>query len=59
MCFERPYDLEGLGEDVDVAVVAADEDIVVPVTDTLYIINIATSALTQILLAGSSTDIEG
>lgn len=59
MCFERPYDLEGLGEDVDVAVVAADEDVVGPGTDTVEIIALATSALTQILLAGSSTDIEG
>ena len=59
MCFECPYDLEGLGEDADVAVVAADEDVVGPGTDTVEIIALATSAFKQILLAGSSTDIEG
>ena len=50
MCFERPYDLESLGEDADVAVVAADEDVVGPGTDTVEIIALATSALKQICL---------
>lgn len=59
MCFERSNDLEGLGEDADVAIVAADEDVVGPRTDTVEIIALATSALEQTVLAGGSTDIEG
>ena len=59
MCFERPYDLERLGEDADVAIVAADEDIVGPGTDAVEIIALATSAIKQTVLAGGSTDIEG
>lgn len=35
MCFERPYDLKGLGKDTDVAIVAADEDVVGPGTDAV------------------------
>lgn len=49
MCFERPYDLEGLGENADVAVIAADEDVVGSRTDAVEIIALATSALKQTL----------
>lgn len=59
MCFERPYDFEGLGEDADVAIIATDEDVVGPGTDAVKIIALATSALKQTVLAGGSTDIEG
>lgn len=58
MCFERPYDLEGLRQDADVAIVAADEDVVRPGTDAVEIITLATSALKQ-TVPGGSTDIEG
>lgn len=52
MCFERPYDLEGLGEDADMAIVAADEDIVGPGTDAVKIIALATSASKQTVHVG-------
>lgn len=58
MCFERPYDLERLRKYADVAIVAADEDVVGPGTDAVEIIALATSALEQTVLAGGSTDIE-
>lgn len=59
MGFERPYDLEGLREDADIAIVATHEDIVGPGADAVEIIALATSALKQTLFAGGSTDIEG
>ncbi len=57
MGFERPYDLEGLGEDADVAIAAADEDIVRPGADTMEIIALVTSALKQ-TVHRKLTDIE-
>ena len=59
MCPERAYDLEGLGEDTDVAIVAADKDVVGSGTDAVEVVALATSALKQTVLAGGSTDIEG
>ena len=59
MCFERSYDLEGLGKYADVAIVATDENVVGPGADTVEIITLATSALKQTVLAEKSTDIEG
>ena len=44
MGFECPYDFEGLREDADVAIAAADEDIVRPRADAMEIIALATSA---------------
>lgn len=48
MCFECPYDLEGLREDADVAIVAAHEDVVGSGTDAVEIIALTTSAIKQI-----------
>ena len=45
MGFERPYDLEGLREDADIAIVATDEDIVGSGANAVEIIALATSAL--------------
>ena len=59
MCPERAYDLEGLGEDVDMAIVAADKDVVGSGTDAVKVGALATSALRQTMLVGGSTDIEG
>lgn len=47
MCFECPYNLEGLREDADMAIVATDEDVVGPGTDALKVIALATSASEQ------------
>ena len=58
MCFERAYDLERLGEDADVAIVTADEDVVGPGTNAVEIIALATSVSKQSVLVGGSTDIE-
>ena len=44
MGFERPYDFEGLREDADVAIAAANEDIVGSRAYTMEIITLATSA---------------
>lgn len=41
---ERSHDLEGLGQDPDLAIVAGDEEIVGARTDAAYIIALATSA---------------
>lgn len=35
MCVERSYDLKGLGEDADVAIIATDKDVVGPGTDAV------------------------
>ena len=59
MCLERAYDLEGLGKNTDVAIVAADEDIVGSGTDAVEVVALATSALKQTMLVGGSTDIKG
>ena len=59
MCPERAYDLEGLGKDTDMAIVAADKDIVGSRTDAVEVVALATSALGQTMLVGGSTDIEG
>ena len=44
MGFERPYDFESLREDADVAIAAADEDVVGPRANGMEIIALATSA---------------
>ena len=44
MGFERPYDFEGLREDADVAIAAANENIVGTRADAMEIIALATSA---------------
>lgn len=53
MGFERPYDFEGLGEDVDVAITAANKDIVGTGADTVKVIALATSALEYTVCVGS------
>ena len=58
MCPERAYDLEGLGEDADVAIVATDEYVVGSGTDAVEVVALATSAWKQTMLVGWSTDIE-
>lgn len=45
MGFERPDDFEGLGEDVDVAITAANKYIVGTGADTVKVITLAMSAL--------------
>ena len=59
MCPERAYDLEGLGEDTDVAIVATDKYVVGSGTDAVEVVALARSALKQTKLVGWSTDIEG
>ena len=44
MGLESPYDFDGLGEDADVAIAAANEYIVRPRADAMEIITLATSA---------------
>ena len=53
MRFECSYDLEGLGEDANVAIAATDEDVVGPRADTMEIIALSTSALKQTVLVGT------
>jgi len=55
---EGPYDLEGLGEDANVAIVATDEEIVRSGAKAAQIITLTTSALTQTVLIEILTDIE-
>lgn len=50
MRFKRPYDLEGLGEDANVAIAATDENIVGPGADTMEIVALTTSALKQTVI---------
>ena len=47
MGLECPYDFEGLGEDVNMAVAAADKDVVGTGADTVEIIALAMSTLGQ------------
>ena len=53
MGFERPYDLECLGEDADMAIAAANKDVVGPSADAVKIIALATSALKPSIYVGS------
>ena len=59
MCPERAYDLKGLREDTDVAIVGTDKYVVGSGTDAVEVVALATSALKQTMLVGGSTDIEG
>ena len=45
MGFEHPYDFEGLGEDADMAIAAANKDIVGTGADTVKIIALTMLAL--------------
>ena len=45
MGFKRSHDLESLGEDADVAIAGANEDVVGPGADAMKIITLNTSAL--------------
>ncbi len=48
MCLEGPYDLEGLRQDANMPVVAADEEVVRSGTKAAQIITLATSALSRL-----------
>lgn len=53
MGFERPYDFEGLGEDVDVTITAPNENIVGTGADAVKVIALASSALEDSVYVGS------
>ena len=52
MGFECSYDLKSLGEDADVAIAAADKDVVGPGADAMKIITLTTSALKSTVYVG-------
>ena len=58
MGFERPYDFEALGEDADVAIAAADKDVVGTGAYAMKIIALATSARGLESVGRRLTDIE-
>ena len=58
MGFERSCDLEGLGEDADMAIAAANKDVVGPSADAVKFIALATSVLKAEYIYRKSTDIE-
>ena len=53
MGFECSYNLESLGEDADMAIAAANEDVVGPGADAMKIITLTMSALKSTVYVGS------